>query len=329
MSSILSTFLAALILAYMLEPVATRLQRWRLPRALSAALAVLLAVVAAVGLILLLLNILHREIPQIKNQFPLWLEKSQGWLAPQLERLNISLDWNRLKTQMMERMSRQFSENADTFISTTLDTLLSSGQNFIAVLAGLVLIFFVMFYLLVDWAAFFQRLSELIPPRFRQTANTLAKEIDELLSQYLRGQLVVMAILALYYALALYFLGMAGGVAIGIFTGIAAFIPYIGFGVGVLLALISALMQFGPGIELLAVAGIYAIGQLVESFFLTPKFVGERIGLHPVAAVFALIAFGSLFGFFGVLLALPAAAISLVAYRFFKDRYKNSGWFKK
>ena len=329
MSSILSTFLAALILAYVLEPVTSRLQRWRLPRALSAALAVLLAIVAGIGLLLLLLNILHREIPQIKNQFPLWLEKSQVWLAPQLERFNITLDWDQFRMQMTERLSRQFSENADTFISSTLDTLLSSGQTFIAVLAGLVLIFFVMFYLLVDWAAFFQRLSDLIPPRFRQTANRLAKEIDELLSQYLRGQLVVMAILALYYALALYFLGMAGGVAIGIFTGVAAFIPYIGFGVGVLLALISALMQFGPGLELLAVAGIYAVGQLVESFFLTPRFVGERIGLHPVAAVFALIAFGSLFGFFGVLLALPAAAISLVAYRFLKARYKNSSWFKK
>jgi predicted PurR-regulated permease PerM len=329
MSSILSTFLAALILAYVLQPVALRLQQWRLPRPLSALVAVLLAIVAAFGLLLLLLNILSREIPQMKSQLPLWIEKSQEWMAPQFKRFNIELDWAELKAQMMERMSQQFSDNADTFISNMLDTLLSSGQTFIAALAGLVLVFFVMFYLLVDWATFFQRITDLIPPRYRLTAKTLAQEIDELLSQYLRGQLVVMAILAVYYATALYFLGMAGGVAIGVFTGVAAFIPYIGFGVGVLLAMISALMQFGPGLELLAVAGIYTVGQLVESFFLTPRLVGERIGLHPVVAVFALIAFGSLFGFFGVLLALPAAAISLVAYRFFKGRYKNSHWFKK
>ncbi len=109
---------------------------------------------------------------------------------------------------------------------------------------------------------------------------------------------------------------MAGGVAIGIFTGVAIFIPYIGFGIGLLLASISAVLQFGPDLHVLGVFVIYGIGQVVESFFLTPKLVGERIGLHPVAVVFALLFFGSLFGFFGVLLALPAAAITLVAARF-------------
>jgi predicted PurR-regulated permease PerM len=124
-----------------------------------------------------------------------------------------------------------------------------------------------------------------------------------------------MVILAVYYASMLSLLGMAGGLAIGLLTGLAIFIPYIGFGVGLTLAILSALLQFGPGTGLLVVLAIYAVGQLIESFFLTPKLVGERIGLHPVAVVFALLFFGSLFGFFGVLLALPAAAVTLVALR--------------
>ena len=140
---------------------------------------------------------------------------------------------------------------------------------------------------------------------------------------------MVMLVLAVYYATALHFVGMAGGIAIGILTGLAIFIPYIGFGVGLALAVISALLQFGPSMSLLAVLAIYGIGQLVESFFLTPKLVGDRIGLHPVAVIFALLFFGSLFGFFGVLLALPAAAILLVTLRFARKQYEQSEWFRK
>lgn len=329
MSAILSTFLAALILAYVLQPVARVIQQARLPKALGALAAVATGLVAATGLLILLANILQREVPQIRAQLPSWLEESQRWLGPQLQKLNIELDWTRMKTQLIDRLTQHLSDNTDTVISASIDTLLASGQTFIAVLAGLVLAVFIVFYLLVDWAALFQRLAELIPPRHRETAQSLAQECDELLSQYLRGQLVVMLILAAYYALALYFLGMAGGIAIGIFTGLAIFIPYIGFGVGLLLALGSALLQFGPSLMLLAVGGVYLVGQLVESFLLTPKLVGERIGLHPIAVIFALLFFGSLFGFFGVLLALPAAAISLVALRFVKARYKSSDWYQK
>lgn len=185
------------------------------------------------------------------------------------------------------------------------------------------------FYLLIDWGKCFSRAAEFVPPRYRETIKNLAKECDELLSQYLRGQLVVMLILAAYYALALSMIGMAGGVAIGILTGLAIFIPYIGFGVGLVLAVISALLQFGPSWTLLAVLAVYGVGQVVESFFLTPKLVGERIGLHPVAVIFARLFFGSLFGFFGVLLALPAAAIVLVTLRYIRNHYEDSDWFKK
>lgn len=329
MLTLFSIFLAAIILAYILEPIAEGLHRLRLPRAFAALAAVVTGLAASAGLLILVISVAGREIPLIRSQFPAWLEKSQVWLDPQLVRWKIDLDWDRLKTHLIERASDQFSANADAMIAKILETLLASTQSFFAVIGALVLIFFVVFYLIVDWMAFFSRLAQLIPPRYRDTVSQLAKECDHLLSQYLRGQLMVMLVLAVYYATALHLVGMAGGVAIGILTGLAIFIPYIGFGVGLALAVISALLQFGPSMALLAVLAIYAVGQVVESFFLTPKLVGDRIGLHPVAVIFALLFFGSLFGFFGVLLALPAAAILLVTLRFARTQYEQSDWFKK
>jgi len=328
MNAILSLFLAALILAYVLEPISERLHAAGLGKSISALAALMAGIGASMGLVVLVLNVMSQELPQIKAKAPEWIERAQGWVAPQLERFDITLDWNHLKGLVIQRVTDQFSANADAIITRMIDTILASTQTFIAAIGTLVLIFFVVFYLLVDWGRLLTRASELVPPRYRDTARGLATECDGLLSQYLRGQLLVMLILAAYYALALSLIGMAGGLAIGLLTGLAIFIPYIGFGVGLILALISVLLQFGPSTEVLAVLGIYAAGQFLESFFLTPKLVGERIGLHPIAVIFALLFFGTLFGFFGVLLALPAAAITLVTLRFLGARYHQSRWFR-
>ena len=328
MTAILSLFLAAFILAYVLEPIAERLHRLGIGRAVSALAAVLAGLAASAGLIVLVLNIMSQELPQIRAKAPEWIERAQVWIAPQLGWFEIELDWARLKALVIQRVTDQFSANPDAIITRAVDTILASTQTLIAAVGTLVLVFFVVFYLLIDWARLFAHATELVPPRFRTTARRLAGECDELLSQYLRGQLLVMLILASYYALALSVLGMAGGVAIGMLTGLAIFIPYIGFGVGLILAILSALLQFGPSVTVLAVIAIYAAGQLLESFFLTPKLVGERIGLHPIAVIFALLFFGSLFGFFGILLALPAAAITLVSMRFVGSLYRDSRWFQ-
>jgi predicted PurR-regulated permease PerM len=327
MLTVLSIFMAALILAYVLEPIVERLRAIGLNRRLAALAAVLVGIGALASLGLLLINILQRDIPMVRAQAPAWIQSTQLWLAPMLERFEISLNWEEIKAALVDRVTRQFSDNAEVVITRVLDTVLASVQSFIAVVAALVLIFFVVFYLLVEWSSLFSRANEFLPHRHRTTAAALAKECDQLLSQYLRGQLSVMLVLAAYYAIALSLSGMAGAVGIGILTGLAIFIPYIGFGVGLALALISGLLQFGPGSELLIIGLIYAAGQLLESFVLTPTLVGQKIGLHPVAVVFALMFFGSLFGFFGVLLALPAAAITLVGLRFMRRQIEDSSWF--
>jgi predicted PurR-regulated permease PerM len=199
----------------------------------------------------------------------------------------------------------------------------------LASIFALVLIIFIVFYLLTEWDEFFKKLTPIIPLRWLTQVTTITHEIDELLSQYLRGQLIVIALLSIYYCVGLYFLGMTGALALGLLTGIAIFIPYIGYGAALVLALLSALLQAEAGVSVIAVLALYIAGQSLESFILTPKLVGERIGLHPVLVVFALILFGGWFGFFGVLLALPMSAIALVLTRHAMHSYKNSAWYQK
>ena len=207
--------------------------------------------------------------------------------------------------------------------------MLFRSQSIIGSLFGLVLVIFIVFYLISQWDEFFRKLNPLIPPRWLPLVQQILIEIDQLLSQYLRGQLLVISVLAIYYSAGLYLLGITGALALGLFTGIAIFIPYIGYGVALILALLSALLQAETGVSLVAVLALYITGQAIESFILTPKLVGEKIGLHPVLVVFALILFGSWFGVFGILLALPMSAIILVLCKHAMQAYQNSAWYKK
>ena len=168
------------------------------------------------------------------------------------------------------------------------------------------------------------RCRALVPPPWRPAVGRFLAEADAVLGQYLRGQLLVMGALAVFYAVALALVGLKLAVPIGVFTGLAVFVPYLGFGLGLVLALLAALLQFQSLLGVLLVAAVYGAGQVIESFFLTPRLVGERIGLHPIGVIFALMAFGHLFGFVGVLIALPASAVLLVAVRRVQGLYVSS-----
>ena len=192
----------------------------------------------------------------------------------------------------------------------------------------MVLIPVALFYLLMDWERFIRHLRELIPPRLRKGSDSFLHESDQVLGEYLRGQLVVMGVLAVYYSVGLALFGLDLALPIGTFTGLAVFVPYLGFGLGLVLALLAGLLEFstagGATQAVLMVAVVYGFGQLLESFFLTPRLVGERIGLHPLAVIFALLAFGQLFGFVGILVALPVSAVLLVAVRRVRSGYLAS-----
>jgi len=194
----------------------------------------------------------------------------------------------------------------------------------LTLIGNAILIPVVLFYLLLDWDSVVTRVRALVPPRWRSGVDSFLLECDGVLGQYIRGQLLVMVVLALYYAVALHLFGLDLAWPIGVFTGLAICVPYLGYGLGLILALLAGLLQMEPMQAGLMIAVVYGLGQLIESFILTPRLVGERIGLHPLAVIFALLAFGQALGFVGVLIALPASAVLLVGWRRLCAHYLGS-----
>jgi predicted PurR-regulated permease PerM len=329
MAEIFTPFLAAFILAYILRPAFLWLEKRHLPSLLAAILTVLFGLGVFVAILALFISLLKAELPLIKQQLPIWVENTQAWLGPKLEQIHINANWVSLKASATQRITEHISENADVLMSSTIDTVLSSGGSVITSFVNSVLILFVLFYLLMDWTQFFHRVEQLAPRRAQATIRHLAMHTDGLLSQYLRGMIIVISIMSVFYSVGLSIVGVKGSVALGVFTALMIVIPYIGIALGLTLAVLSAILQFGIGTELLGVLGVFGLGQILEGFFLTPRLVGERIGLHPVAVLFALLFFGNLFGFFGVLLALPISAIALVLVQYLWSVYTQSSWYQK
>ncbi|NPT60449.1 AI-2E family transporter [Paraburkholderia elongata] len=322
LSPVLTPFLLGAILAYILQPGVAWMVRRRVPRGLAALLMMLLFSLLMTLLVLLVLAVIQKEVPQLKQQVPVLFAHVSAWLQPKLALLGLadSLDFASIRDLVMgqlEGSAQQVAQYAWTSIRT-------SGNVMITVVGNLVMVPLVLFYLLYDWNRMLARMQIVVPRRWLDKTLQLAHDMDQMLSQYLRGQLLVMAVLAVYYAIALTVARFEIALPVGIFTGLAVFIPYIGFATGLALALLAALLQFGDWYGFGAVALIYGVGQIVESFYLTPRLVGERIGLHPLAVIFALLAFGQLFGFFGVLLALPVSAILSVAMRELRQSYLAS-----
>ena len=329
MAELFTPFLAAFILAYILRPAFLWLERRRLPAPVAAGLTVMFGLGVVIAILSLFVGLLKTEIPLIKTQLPDWIANTQAWLGPKLAEFDLNINWGALKTTVSQKISTHISDNADALMTSTFETVLMSGSSVIAGFVNAVLIVFVMFYLLMDWNHFFGFIKQMVPVRAQETVHHLAMHTDGLLSQYLNGMLIVISIMSAFYSIGLSIIGIKGAVALGIFTALMIVIPYIGITLGFSLALLSALLQFGPQQEVIGVLVLYGIGQFLEGFVLTPRLVGERIGLHPVAVLFALLLFGKLFGFFGVLLALPISAVSLVLVKYFWSVYTQSPWYQK
>lgn len=319
---VLAPFIISAILAYVLHPLVERMTRRRVPRWLAVGIAVLLAVVVAAGVLLLLVPILTTQLPQLRDQLPQLVGRINELVTPLLARVGIhaSLDGKSIQ----EFIAKYVSENGQELWNRVLDSARIGGSYLLALVGNAILVPMVLYYLLLDWPQMLARLRNLVPQRMREQVLGFVDECDELIGQYLRGQLLVMVVLAAYYAIALSIAGFDLAIPVGVFTGLAICIPYLGFGLGLVMAILAALLQFQSWYGIAAVAGIYGVGQTIESFFLTPHLVGERIGLHPVAVIFALLAFGHLFGFVGVLIALPASALLMVAWRRLLIAYRRS-----
>jgi len=326
---VLTPFVVAAVLAYALTPLVNKLDymgKGRLPRVVAVVLVELMFIILALSLVLLIVPIVAKEIPLIRVQIPLLADRITNSLTPWLAQygIKVSLDLGSLKTLALKYLNANYED----MFGSVLSSLRLGGSMALAVLGNAVLIPVALFYLLMDWDKFVARLLELVPPLMRGAFDSFTDESDSVLGQYLRGQLLVMLVMAAFYAIGLALFGLDLALPIGIFTGLAMFIPYLGFGIGLILAVLAGLLQFASIKAIVMVAVVYGIGQVVESLYLTPRLVGERIGLHPLAVIFALLAFGQVFGFVGVLIALPLSAVLLVALRRIKQRYVTSRLYK-
>lgn len=325
LSGMLMPFVIGMAIAYLLDPLADRLGRLGLPRWAATTLVLLLFAVVVILLLVLLVPLLQNQIARFIEELPSYKASLQNLLAPIIGQLRDQIaqqDFEEIRAAVGEYAGRALS-----WLGTALGGLWRGGLAVIDVVSILVITPVVAFYLLRDWDVMMDHVDELLPRRNAATIRHLAQEVDRTLASFVRGQGTVCLVLGSFYAIALAFVGLDFGILVGLMSGILSFIPFVGSIVGFLTSMGIALVQFDSWTMWAAVAGIFVFGQVVEGNFLTPKLVGDSVGLHPVWVMFALLAGGSLFGFTGVLLAVPVASVIGVLIRFFIGRYRASAYY--
>jgi predicted PurR-regulated permease PerM len=322
LGSVLTPFLIGAILAYLGTPAVNRAEKRGVPRSLSTLLVMLFIAILLAGLFLVLIPLVQGEVVSITRRLPDLFAQFTDRVAPFLQDkfgITVALDFDSIRTFISDN-----AQEARDVSMRLLSGVKTGSAIVLSLLVNLALIPVVMFYLLRDWNMILGRLDDLLPRRWGPKVRSVAREVDGVLAEFLHGQLLVMLALATYYSVALSIARLDHAVAIGILTGVLVFIPYVGFGLGFLLGLTAAILEFHGWPGFFAVLAVYAVGQLLESYVLVPFLVGDRIGLHPLAVIFALLAFGDLFGFAGVLMALPVSAMLLVGLRHLRHAYVDS-----
>ena len=318
LAPVLTPFVAAALLAYIGDPLADRLQRFKLPRTLAVVAVFLLTFTVLVLLVVLVGPLIRTQVSALLAALPgLLLQVEQVWLPSVTAWLDIETGDN----VGIGAFLANYSEMAGTWGAKVLVSVGKSGGAVAAAVLSLFLVPILTFYLLRDWDTIMTHLGALVPSRQREIVFKLARDTDEVLGAFLRGQLLVMLALSVIYSLGLSLVGLKFAIAIGVVSGLVSFIPYLGFVFGIGLAALTVALEPNPLWQMIGVVATFTIAQLLESSILTPQLVGDRIGLHPVLIIFAIVAGGQLFGFFGILLALPAAAVLSVVVRFAYDRY--------
>lgn len=324
---ILTPFLAAAVIAYMLDPLVDRLseagyRHRKMGRTLATLLVMCGVMLAIVGLLLIIVPLLQQQSVLIARRLPVLVDHFHQQVEPWLlQRFGIHLNIDRSDIQKL------ISDHWQTAGSMIGNVLLSAGQkglNLIGMLANILLLPVVLFYFLRDWDDMVANIGELIPRDWIGRVRIICKDIDSVVAEFLRGQLSVMLSLCVFYSLGLWLVGLDMALSIGMIAGLLSFVPYLGFALAFIMAVLLALLQFASLPEVFPVLLVFGVGQFVESFFLTPILVGDRIGLHPVLVILALMAGGQLFGFAGVLLALPVSAAIAVGVRHTKQSYLRS-----
>jgi len=306
LAPVLAPFALAIIVAYIFNPVVRLLVRWHLPRALAVTAVFAVVLLLASAVLVTLVPLIQREAAALAVKIPAYVDRFGQTVLPWLrERFSSDLP---VDIETLKRTLVSHWLDISNFARAAVVGVAKSGAGLGAWLVNLLVVPIVTFYMLLDWDRIPARLLPVVPRQWRTHARILARDTDRVLGSFLRGQLSVMAILACVYSVGLWLAGVELSFLIGGFAGLVSFVPYLGFVLGVSIASIVAYVQFQEPVMLLAVLVVFAVGQLLEGLWLTPRLVGRQIGLHPLVVIFAIMAGGQLFGFAGVLLALPSAA---------------------
>ncbi|MGX5673281.1 AI-2E family transporter [Thermomonas fusca] len=324
LAPILSPFVFAALLGWLGDPMVDRLEARRMQRNTAVVLVFSVMTLVLTIVAILLVPLLEQQLVTLVESLPNYRDWFVQTALPWIERrtgLQI-LSW--LDPERLFQLIREHWQSAGGMAATVLGYVSRSGFALMGWLANIVLLPVLTFFFLRDWDLLVERVGALVPRDHYDTVRRLARESDEVLGGFLRGQLTVMLILGVLYAIGLWAVGLNLGILIGLIAGLLTFVPYLGPAAIVVFGGIAALVQYGDWQHLAGVGVVFALGQVIESYWLTPKLVGDRIGLHPMAVIFAVMAGGTLFGFLGMLLALPVAAVANVLLRYAQDRYRHS-----
>ncbi|MCM2130431.1 AI-2E family transporter [Larsenimonas rhizosphaerae] len=322
LTPILMPFFVGMILAYLGDPLADRLEARGLSRRLAVSVVFVLLSVVVIGLTIIVIPVMWRQLVQLADAVPMMINWTQQTVLPRIQEWTGS-DFTADLNQVRDMVTGHWKETGSV-AAQLLAQLSRSGLALAFWLGNLAIIPVVTFYLLLDWDRMKARIRDAIPRDWVGTVTGLAHECDEVLSAFMRGQLLVMLGLGVVYATGLTLLGVKFGFLIGVLAGLASIVPYLGVIFGVVLAELVAFFQFQALWPLAAVGGVFVLGQILESTVFQPLLLGDRIGLHPVIVIFSVMAGGQLFGFVGVLLALPVAAMLMVVLRYLFTQYKAS-----
>ncbi|MCP4187916.1 MAG: AI-2E family transporter [Gammaproteobacteria bacterium] len=322
LSGILLPFVAGMAVAYFLDPVADWLEERQLSRTIATTIILLTFFLLMALLMTLLFPLLQRQVVDLFHMIPGIIETIRAETLPWIEQTIADLPPETMED--IRNAAKEFAGNAVNWFTGLVGNLWKSGMAFFNLLSLIVITPVVAFYLLRDWDLITAKINNWLPRRPAPIIRAQFIEIDRTLAAFVRGQSIVCLVLALLYGIGLTIVGLKSGLLVGLGTGLISFIPYVGAATGLIVGVGIALFQFNEWLPIIIVACIFLTGQTLESYFLTPRLVGDRVGLHPVWIIFALLAGGALFGFTGVLLAVPVAAVIGVLIRFAIDRYLES-----
>ena len=326
LGEILTPFIVAAVLAYVLNPLVEWLQKKKIKRGPASMMVMVFALLLLLSLMLIIVPMLINQFNNMVSRIPQIVDFTQNRLLPWLN--HVAGNYVHIDQDSVVKWLQSHTGELSNTLKAWMPTLMRQSGNVISGMSNLILLPLLLYYFLLDWKRWSYGISALVPRRFIDTYTRITSNMDEVLGEFLRGQLMVMLIMGLVYGVGLMLVGLDSGFAIGMIAGILVFIPYLGAFTGLLLATVAALLQFSTWHGLVMVWIVFGIGQFLESFIVTPKIVGDRIGLSPFWVIFSLMAFGQLMSFVGMLAGLPLAAVTLVLLREGAAAYFGSRFYK-